>query len=269
MLSLIKVGEIRVADDSDFRRLKSLSDETDGWKLEYQKNATMVWTKNNDVSSFQIVKVRTIFEDIPGETLYDVLHDPDYRKKWDHSMVEGYEICAINPNNDIGYYALRSPPPLRNRDFVTQRSWLDMGQEKWILNHSVNHESCPPRKGYIRGISYLTGYLIRQQGDTKCQFTYVAQSDPRGKLPVWVVNKVTKILAPKIISRIHKACKNYPRWKSENSPHFKPWIFPEQMTLPRLDQSQIKPLTAGVSSASLDESAIEEDDVNTEDYMND
>lgn len=42
-------------------------------------------------------------------------------------------------------------------------------------------QACPPRKGYIRGISYLTGYLIREQGPNKCQFTYVSQSDPRGK----------------------------------------------------------------------------------------
>ncbi|XP_053399940.1 START domain-containing protein 10-like [Mercenaria mercenaria] len=269
MLSVLPVGDIRVADDSDFRKLKNLGDDTDNWKLEYQKNCTSVWTKNNEVSSFKIVKVRTTFEDIAAEVLYDVLHDPEYRKTWDHSMLEGYEICAINPNNDIGYYALKSPPPLRNRDFVTQRSWLDMGKEKWILNHSVNHESCPPRKGYIRGISYLTGYLVRDQGENKCQFTYVSQSDPRGKLPVWVVNKATKILAPKIITRIQKACKGYPRWKAQNNPHLKPWIFPEQMTLPRLDMAQIKPLAAGVSCESLDESGINEDDVDADKYVND
>ncbi|WAQ98454.1 STA10-like protein [Mya arenaria] len=239
MLSVLQVGEIRVADDSDFRRLKALSDDSQNWKQEYQKNATSVWTKNNEVCNFKIIKVRTTFEDVSAEVLYDVLHDPEYRKTWDHSMMDGYEICAINPNNDIGYYALRSPPPLRNRDFVTQRSWLDTGAEKWILNHSVNHEACPPRKGFIRGISYLTGYLIRQMGD-KVQFTYVAQSDPRGKLPVWVHN-----------------------------PHLKPWIFPEQMTLPRLDMSQIKPLTTAVSSESLDESGVNEDEVAVEEYVND
>ena len=45
----------------------------------------------------------------------------------------------------------------------------------------VCFQSCPPKKGYIRGISYLTGYLIREQGPHKCQFNYVSQSDPRGK----------------------------------------------------------------------------------------
>jgi len=32
--------------------------------------------------------------------------------------------------------------PLMNRDFVTQRSWLDLGVEKFILNHSLNHAVC-------------------------------------------------------------------------------------------------------------------------------
>jgi len=41
------------------------------------------------------------------------------------------------------------------------------------------------------------------------------------------------------------------------------------MTLPRLDMSQIKPLASGISSESLDESGINEDDVNTDQYVND
>lgn len=265
MLSVVQAGDIKVAEDTDFQKLKSLSDETADWKLEYQKNSTSVWTKNNDSSSFKMIKVRSVFDDVSAEILYDVLHDPDYRKTWDHSMLEGYEICAINPNNDIGYYAMRSPPPLRNRDFVTQRSWLDLGKEKCIFNHSVNHAQCPPKKGFIRGVSFFTGYVVRPLDDRKCQFTYVSHSDPRGKLPAWVVNKATKILAPKIIARIYKASKNYEKWKSSHNPHFKPWLYPEQMTLPRLDMSQIKPLSAGVSSESIDESGVGEEEIDEDD----
>ncbi|KAK3100725.1 hypothetical protein FSP39_024311 [Pinctada imbricata] len=214
----------------------------------------------------QIPIIRTVYTDVKAETLYDVLHDPDYRKKWDHTMLEGHEICAINPNNDIGYYAMKCPSPLKNRDFVTQRSWLDLGSEFIIINHSVNYKEKPIRKGFIRGISYLTGYLIRKQDNQTCQFTYVAQSDPRGKLPSWVVNKLTHYLAPKVISRIQKGCKNYDSWKATHNPKYKPWLYPEQMTLPRIDMSSVQPMNDFGSLNSIDdESNVKEDEIDEED----
>ena len=63
------------------------------------------------------------------------------RSQWDDRMIEGYEICYLSPCSDIGYYSLKSPKPLKNRDFVTQRCWLDYGdgKDKIVFNHSVNH----------------------------------------------------------------------------------------------------------------------------------
>ena len=52
--------------------------------------------------SFQ---VRSVFKDVSASLVYDVLHDPHYRKHWDTHMLEGYELCYLNPNNDIGYFA--------------------------------------------------------------------------------------------------------------------------------------------------------------------
>ena len=46
-----------------------------------------------------------MYSDVKLTTLYDVLHDALYRKTWDPSMLDGQEICRINDNNDIGYYA--------------------------------------------------------------------------------------------------------------------------------------------------------------------
>lgn len=46
------------------------------------------------------------------------------------------------------------------------------------------HQAVPPKKNFVRGISYLTGYYVMSTGEDKeqlgCQVTYITQSDPRG-----------------------------------------------------------------------------------------
>ncbi|GFR96989.1 PCTP-like protein [Elysia marginata] len=247
--TLVEVGKVHIPEDADFRHFKSICEDSDGWKLEVNKSQTMVWTKANELSDFKMVKVRSIFDDIDAATLYDVIHDPDFRKTWDRTMLEAGELCAINPNNDIGYYAIRAPGLLKNRDFVTQRSWLDCGYEKIIFNHSVYHAKRPVKKGMIRGTSYLTG-----------------------NLPAWAVNKLTHIFAPKVISRIHKAAKSYSSWKAKNRPDFKPWLYPEQMMseLPRFNPDDIvsgeKLAASSESLEEEEEGACKEADLEDEDY---
>ncbi|CAG0913511.1 unnamed protein product, partial [Notodromas monacha] len=231
------VGCVCVAEDQDFAFLKRLADETekDGWKLEYSKNSVKVWMKPGCNSNFKIIKLCGVLSDVPPSLLFDVLHDPNYRKEWDTHMIESFEIGYLNPNNDIGYYALKCPPPLKNRDFVVQRSWLDAGNEYLVLNHSVFHEKYPPRKGFVRATSYITGYIIRPSGENDSELWYVSQTDPRGKLPPWLVNKVTHIFAPQMIKRLKIAAHAYGTWKALNSPHWKPWINPEQIIIPRIN----------------------------------
>lgn len=52
-------------------------------------------------------------KDVPAETLYDVLHDTSYRKKWDSNMIETYDIGRLTVNADVGYYSCEQPlrPP--------------------------------------------------------------------------------------------------------------------------------------------------------------
>lgn len=88
-----------------------------------------------------------------------------------------------------------------------------------------------------------------------CVLNYVAQCDPCGKLPPWLVNKVTHTLGPRMIKDLRKAALGYVDWKQNQSHFRKPWRYPEDITVPRIliedcweslayeDQNDSKPST--------------------------
>lgn len=137
-------------------------------------------------------------------------------------------------------FKVSCPPPLKPRDFVLLRSWLDTGPlgEQMLISRSVTHHDWPPRKGYIRATSHLTGFVLRSRGE-KCILSYVTHCDPQGALPPWLVNKVTHTLGPRMIKDLKKAALGYIAWKSTQENYRKPWRFPEEMSLPRISLSEV------------------------------
>lgn len=102
----MEVGVVRVAEDGDFSRLKTLVDSHEGWKLEYNKPDIQVFTKaTDDKCNFKLIKIIAVLSEVEPFTVYDVLHDPDYRKEWDTHMIGSEDIGFLNINNDVGYYS--------------------------------------------------------------------------------------------------------------------------------------------------------------------
>lgn len=95
--------------------------------------------------------------------------------------------------------------------------------------HQVeNHHNLDPiMKQCCRATSHLTGFVVRYH-ERGCFLGYISQTDPRGKLPIWLVNKITQKFAPKVVKQLKKAAEGYESWKvSQKDPLRKPWIYPE------------------------------------------
>ncbi|CAH8472562.1 unnamed protein product [Schistosoma turkestanicum] len=233
-MSLPGVGE--VTSDTTFL-LKVIEEYVDGppWTQEYSKNDVRVWSKGSENEKIRAFKATALFKGVSGSELFDCIMDSEYRKQWDKSMLESYELCQVHPQSDIGYYSLRSPPGLKNRDFVLQRSWEKFDTYYVIACHSVFHKGIPVRKQYIRALSHMNAYIIRVLGTDSCEMTYVTNCDPRGKIPIWVINKATQLMAPRAIQILYKACMKYNHWKKKTTnPNYKPWLHPDQCNLPLL-----------------------------------
>ncbi|XP_053098759.1 START domain-containing protein 10-like isoform X1 [Hemicordylus capensis] len=249
---------VYIPDDSDFNTFRDECESQEGWNSQYNKSGVAVWSQGHEESkTIQKIKMQIACRDVPPETLYDVLHDTHYRKKWDSNMIETYDIGRLTVNADVGYYSWRCPSPLKNRDFVTLRSWLPLGNDYMIINYSVKHPY-PPRKDFVRAVSLQTGYLIKATGNSGCILYYLTQVDPRGSLPKWVVNKASQYVAPKAMKKIYKAGLKYPEWKRKHNPDFKPWVYPEQNTLPSISLAELS-LQHADSLENIDESGLTED----------
>ncbi|XP_028272430.1 START domain containing 14 [Parambassis ranga] len=232
-------------DEVAFADFKKQCLSTENWLNKYDSNGMQVWVevnpanKGNHVPKVHKIKCKMTIKDVSAATMYDVLHDGQYRKKWDPAMLESFDIARLSDNADVGYYSWLCPKPIKNRDVVTLRSWQVMDDEYIIINFSVKHPKYSPRSDLVRAISLLTGYYIQPTGPNSCTFIYLSQADPKGSLPKWVVNKASQVLAPRVMKSVHKAGQNYPEWKQQNSPDQKPWLYPEQSTLPMMNPAEL------------------------------
>ncbi|XP_056295729.1 START domain containing 14 [Pseudoliparis swirei] len=241
---------------ADFRE-QCLS--TDNWFNKYDRQGMQVWVegspaiKGNDVPKVHKIKCKMTINDVSAATMYDVLHDGSYRKKWDPAMLDSFDIARLSMNADVGYYSWLCTKPIKNRDVVTLRSWQVTDDEYIIINFSVKHPKYPPRSDLVRAISILTGYFIKHTGPNSCTFIYLSQADPKGSLPKWVVKQASKVFAPRVMECIHKAGQNYPEWKQKNSPDQKPWLYPVQSNLPMMDSRELS-IQRADSLENMDES---------------
>jgi len=222
------VHNFKLATLEDFQKFKdeaSKESKEEGWVTQVDKTGLKILTKQTKDTPINMLKVVAELS-LPCETIYNVLHDPNYRKTWDENMLEGKLIEQLDPFNDVGYYALKSPIfAVSHRDFCNQRSWWTAADrsEYVIFNHSVPHPDCPEKKGFVRGTSILTGYWLRPVKDNHCSMVYMTQTDPGGWIPAWAVNQTLTTLGPRVIDNLGKVSEKYHTWKDKHEPGHFPW----------------------------------------------
>lgn len=245
----------RLATKKDCFTFRMMADSMDGFEVMHsEKDKCMVWSKNVPGEAMHIVKGTGFYRHtesspISCELLYDMAHDPVFRGTWDTFRQEAFSITMLDPRNEIGYYAGKSPVVMVSaRDFVNQRMWHPAGRGEYIIfNTSVPHSDVPEdyqkkaRKGkngsYVRAISKVTGYFVqpwREKGTGKelgVTMTYVTQTDLRGAIPTSVTNFITKKVVPKTLLTIEKAMRDYSAWREKEKAagtYAKDWAIPEE-----------------------------------------
>lgn len=135
-----------------------------------------------------------------------VLSDIDKADEWINGMVEADTVEVLGPTSRIDYNRQHIPWPLSDRDFVfkiTTRVSADQRQIVFDLK-SVEHDNKPVRPDIVRA-SLLQSYLkLTAQTEIKTTLEIMMLADPKGMLPVWLVNMVNRQWAPNTINSLRR-----------------------------------------------------------------
>ncbi|ORC88521.1 uncharacterized protein TM35_000161590 [Trypanosoma theileri] len=229
----------RLATKQDCLSFRNFADSLDGFVLQYnRKNEVITWNKKISGEPMRVIKVFGVFPDIQPQTLYDMLQDAIFREVWDNFRIDAFRIVKLDENNDIGYYAAKSPVPgVANRDFVNQRAWINAGNDEYVIfNTSVPHRDVPldylkakkiSSDSVVRAISKITGYLVRpwtdENGKKGSCLTYITQCDPAGWIPTPVTNFISTKFAPNTIRTVEEAAKQFKEWLPKQKDYVKDW----------------------------------------------
>ncbi|KAG7278938.1 hypothetical protein CRUP_036589 [Coryphaenoides rupestris] len=106
----MSVETVAIPDDRAFASFKAECLCEEGWTVTYNKSGITVWIQNVDEEkSLHKIKCRMVCSEVSAETMYDVLHDTEYRRKWDSSVIETFDIGRLTVNTDVGYYSSAIP----------------------------------------------------------------------------------------------------------------------------------------------------------------
>jgi len=206
--------------------LKELEDsKTDkSWEECHSSSKLTVHRKLDTASGLYRLKM---IGKIPADlkTCHDVLLDPTLRKAWD-SIIMTMTSKDLGPQADpscslsIVYTAIKSPIPLKNREFCSQRVVQDLPDKKQriIFDVSVESDLFPRDKHFIRADTKFSGLLFEPceapDWETKKPvpgYAYQCLSlfDPAGDIPKKLVNLISAVSTADWFNNYSKACKKH------------------------------------------------------------
>lgn len=119
--------------------------------------------------------------------------DLEIRKKWVTGLLKTENLEIKSDREAFVYTSFKMPWPISNRDFVTHCT-VDISPDKQQLTlevRSVKHPKEPATVG-VRGEIRTSRYLLKSLGPNSTEVTVMAQTDPKGSLPSWLVNSIQR-----------------------------------------------------------------------------
>jgi len=127
-----------------------------------------------------------------AEKIMHVLVDNNHRKDWVDRLKTSNVLEKVGPYEYVIYQEFKLPWPMANRDFVYRGKATRLPDGRVVLEmKSEEHPKAPKTVG-VRAEIINSRYTITPIGKFKSKLEVEIFSNPKGKIPLWLVNLIQK-----------------------------------------------------------------------------
>lgn len=158
------------------------------WELKKDQEGIKVYTGN--VPNTNIKAVKAVFVlDATLSQLTALLLDTKAHEQWVYSTKTSYLVKNLGTGRQMYYSEVAMPWPLANRDVVADMVISQQPATK-VMSVSVNaaQNGVPLDKNKVRVPLSKVNWTVTPIAHNKLSVEYVAQADPGGDIPAWLVN---------------------------------------------------------------------------------
>ncbi|RYZ51950.1 MAG: hypothetical protein EOP07_20435 [Proteobacteria bacterium] len=169
-------------------RLEARDWAKDGWEAVSETDGIKVFRKSFPGTDMKGVAGETTVNASIGKILW-IMVDHPHKPDWINRFLAAHTVEDIPPSSNIQYSAFDLPFPASDRDFVFRNDFsVDEKLGAVVIDvKSVADKREPEKEGFVRGQIIRGRYVLIPDGDkTIMQAEY--QADPKGSIPVWLVN---------------------------------------------------------------------------------
>lgn len=165
-----------------------------GWEKVYTKNGIVVYSQKVKHSKIVAFRAEAVLE-ASLERILALLRDVEGTIRWAPNMTEKSTIEEIDDLRAVTYSNNDLPWPAADRDMVLMNELRLDAENKYLVvdTYSIKHKDHPELKEIVRAdMGYGTLEFRRHGPFASVRMTLLV--DPRGSLPIWLVNMLQKKL---------------------------------------------------------------------------
>lgn len=115
----------------------------------------------------------------------EILQDYNRKTEWDPNFAEGYKVMDIGDNVQLHYLRTKKVAVVSSRDqymlicnrYIEPENSPNGKRTLIIGTRSLDHDKFPPKPGYVRAFTFMSGYYIEEIEPGKLDVHFLLESD--------------------------------------------------------------------------------------------